>query len=413
MMLLRRMILALSLVFSASFLSPSAASAQIAAAAGSRISEEAGERAALDAATRDLCGRDVALLGENGFHGDGRTTAFKVALIQRLVRRCHFNAVFFEASHYDFLEISRRLRSGEPVSAEMISSAIGWLWNHEAEMAPLLPFLLAEARSGRVALGGLDDQLGGRGMFYSLDLMPVELSGYLAGVRRDECRELFRRRIWSDFPADAPYSEAGRARIGQCLGEVGTAVARAEAARPARRDHILQLIANFERAIARDSDESNRIVWERDHSMYLNLRWLAARLPRRSRIIVWAANGHVAKDAGASPLFAGGRNLGAYVHQAYGRRAFALGFSAASGSFRYGVRTSRPIAAAPPNSLEARAIAGTDRDAVYLGPARLAQLGPISGAAFDDHQQIPARWASVYDGIVVFRAERPPQRTDE
>jgi len=57
-------------------------------------------------------------------------------------------------------------------------------------------------------------------------------------------------------------------------------------------------------------------------------------------------------------------------------------------------------------------MAGHDRDAAYLGPARLAEMGEIPGAAADDHQYVSAHWASIYDGIVVFRAERPPIRIE-
>src|SRR4051812_36858613 len=106
--------------------------------------EDPGELVALNAAINDLCRRDVVMLGENGYHGDGRTVAFKAALIRILVRRCRFNAVFFEASHYDFIEISRRLRVGEPVSADMVSSSIGQIWNRDEELSPLIPFLLTE-----------------------------------------------------------------------------------------------------------------------------------------------------------------------------------------------------------------------------------------------------------------------------
>src|SRR3569832_505990 len=91
--------------------------------------EAAGYAQALDAATRDLCGKQVALLGENGFHGDGKTVAFKGALIRRLVTRCGYGAVFFEASHYDFIAVLRSARRREPVTDAMVSSAIGRLWN--------------------------------------------------------------------------------------------------------------------------------------------------------------------------------------------------------------------------------------------------------------------------------------------
>lgn len=383
------------------------------AALGPAPGPEAGDaeaRQALAAATRDLCDKDVALLGENGFHGDGKTIAFKSALVRNLVRKCRFNAVYFEASHYDFLEIARRFRAGRPVSPEMLSSALGGVWNRNEEIAPLVAFLHAQATAGRLTLGGLDDQLGGRGMFYSLDEMPAELTSYLTGARREECRALLRHRIWSDFPRNAPYGEAARERLRRCLNDVGSAVA-VGAAR-ADREALVQILANIERFIGRDFIEGNERIWKRDEAMYLNLRWLAGR-SKRPRIIVWASNSHVAKDAGALSLYAGGHNLGSRVRRAYGDRAFALGFTAASGSFRYTVRTARPIPVAPPGSLEALALAGGNRDAVYVGSARLAALGLVRGAAFDDHQHVPARWARVHDGIVVFPAERPPKRTDE
>src|SRR5438309_5125590 len=45
---------------------------------------------ALRAAEHDLCGKQVALLGENGFHGEGKSVAFRALLIRRLVTRCGY-----------------------------------------------------------------------------------------------------------------------------------------------------------------------------------------------------------------------------------------------------------------------------------------------------------------------------------
>jgi erythromycin esterase-like protein len=374
----------------------------------SRRLEAAGELDALNAATRDLCGRDVVMLGENGYHGDGRTPAFKAALIQQLVRHCHFNAVFFEANHYDFVELARRLRGGEPTSPDMVSAAIGWKWSHDEEIAPLIPFLFAQARAGRVALGGLDDQVGIRGALYANDRMPDELAGFLAPAQRDTCRTLLVQRIIHGYPGAAPHSEPDYARLRQCLADIRAAISAGSDGNRVRRQELVDMVSNIERNIARDFDAVSQVIIERDHSMFLNLRWLAARLPSRPRIIIWAANGHVAKETAVNPPYAGGRNLGSYVREAYGNHAFALGFTAASGSFRWDRSTTRPIPPAPPASLEARALAGHDRDAVYLGPAQLAAMGEIVGAAADDHQYVSARWASIYDGVLVFRAERPP-----
>ncbi|MFN5784092.1 MAG: hypothetical protein ACK442_13655 [Novosphingobium sp.] len=66
---------------------------------------------ALAAATKALCSRRIALLGEAN-HGDARTEQFKIALIERLVERCGFTAVVFEASFYEFVALERARRAG-------------------------------------------------------------------------------------------------------------------------------------------------------------------------------------------------------------------------------------------------------------------------------------------------------------
>lgn len=366
----------------------------------------------LQAVARDLCDRDVALLGEAD-HGDGRTIAFKVALVQRLVNDCGYDAVFFEASHYDFLELARRARLGETVSPDMLASAIGGHWRYDTELQPLIHFLFERAQAGRLALGGLDDQLGSAGAFYSNDGMPEALAAYLPDARRAECRALLTRRIHgaSGIRADP---ERGRSLL--CLTEIGRSVERGRD--PITREAHLAMLAGIDRAIDRDRFFTENgmdvpgYVRARDRAMYIAFRRLAGRLTRRSRIIVWAANSHVAKDATMTRDYAGSRNFGAFIREAYGVRAFALGFSALSGT-HYWTRQepSRAFQAAAPGSLEARAMAGGRADAAYLAPARLAALGAVPGSLFM-HQPLTTRWSDVMDAVIVFDVERAPRRID-
>jgi erythromycin esterase-like protein len=147
----------------------------------------------------------------------------------------------------------------------------------------------------------------------------------------------------------------------------------------------------------------------RDYSMFLNLRWYARRLGPRARIIIWAQNAHIAHDATAYSGFAQGGNLGVHVRQAYGRRAFALGFSAYGGSWQrlMAMPAPQPIPAAPAGSLEARALEGSGADAVYRDADWLARLGRVPGRPYH-YQFTPFDWARAFDGVVIFRAERPP-----
>lgn len=375
----------------------------IQASIADRWSHDAAQAGAL----RDLCNKDVALIGESAGHGDGRTLSFKTALVQRLVEACGFDAVFFEASHYDFLAVSRKLRAGEPVSEAMLSSAVGGVWNRDREFAPLVPFLLAKAKSGRLTLGGLDDQLGSAGAFYSLDTMPAELTQALPAKRRADCREALRQRIYYDYPRDRPYAAGERTRLRTCLIEMRQA-ALAEPAQTPNRAERLQMLASIDHLIARDLTDGPNQLRERGRSMHANFRWLASRLPRRAKIIVWGATVHMAKDAVGTRSF-GVESLGSHVHRDYGRRAFALGFSAYSGEYRWNGPQNRQLATAPPGSLEARALAGNKAEAAYLGPARLAKFGTVTGAVFN-HQFEELNWSTALGGIVIFREERPPSR---
>lgn len=369
---------------------------------------EPGTERALNAAMDELCSKQIVLLGENGFHGDGRVVAFRAALIQSLVGKCGFKAVYFESSYYDFLAIDRASRRREAVTPAMVSSAIGGIWNNDTELAPLISFLSQRANDHSLALGGLDDQVGQRGMFYSLGAMPAELAAFLPSSRREQCHQLLEQRLLNQFPADTTR-EAHAAAVKQCLNEMRIAIKASRQGADADRADYLGMVANFDRSQARDALSDADYNADRDRAMFGNLSWLRARLPDNAKIIIWAANGHVRKDAGDASV-SSGPPLGFYVHQAFGRGAYSLGATAGEGSFRYSAKITRPIPAAPPGSIEAVVLSASKDAAIFVSAARLRKFGSVSGGAFDDHQQKVALWSAVYDGLIVFRDERPPFR---
>jgi erythromycin esterase-like protein len=355
---------------------------------------------AMDAAVRDLCHRQVALLGEAS-HGDGATFAFKAALIRRLVTQCGYDAVLFESSHYDFVELMRRLREREEATPAMLSSAIGGIWNRYAELTPLLQFLFERARAGRLTLGGLDDQLGSAGAFFSNDEMTIRLTASLPAESRNRCRGLLHDRIFSGTPTGPAEKAEMRTVSLACT----TAMAAA-----ARNGDEAQLVANMARQIGRDGADPQAYARGRDESMFRNLRWYRARLGPRARFIIWAHNDHIAHDATYSRSFPQGGNLGAYIQQAYGRRAFALGFSAHGGTWQRPpfMREPEAIPPAPAGSLEALALAGSRADSVYRNRSWFARLGQVPGRP-DHYQFAPFDWSRAFDGMIILRAERAPR----
>ena len=112
--------------------------------------------------------------------------------------------------------------------------------------------------------------------------------------------------------------------------------------------------------------------------MYLNFQWLMSRLPAQSKVIVWGATNHMAKDLGGVPGQERLVSLGSYVHREFKDQAFTLGFSASSGSFALVGQPVRQLSVAPGDSLEGRAFSN------------------------------PGAETNVLDGLLVFREERPP-----
>jgi erythromycin esterase-like protein len=361
-----------------------------------------------------LCGKSVALLGESPVHGFGKTLEFKVELVRRLIDECHYNAFFIESGTYDFLNIQIRLKSGQEVTEQMIAAAIGGLWATR-EVQPLIPFLLDRAKAGRVILGGLDDQLG-RGTYAQRE-MASDLVEYLQGDEKARCLAILQRHTLWQYTDDSPYGPQDKALILGCLDRIEAGLTKApSSAAPFREDYtemaesLKSLFGwDFRQNIPKGVDESILDRNDRDHWMYVNFHWLLSRLPAHSKVIVWAASVHVAKDLSGVPGEEGLVPFGFYVRRDFKDRAFALGFSAYSGSYAFVGQPVRQLSDAPDTSLEWRSFANRgDPDTVYVPLKQLRKFGSVGarplGISFKT-----ARWDDVLDGLLVFREERAPE----
>ncbi|MEQ1725774.1 MAG: erythromycin esterase family protein [Sphingopyxis sp.] len=354
---------------------------------------------ALEAATRELCDKEVALLGEAA-HGDARTELFKAALMENLVRRCGYRAVFFESSFYEFVPIARARRNGDPITPTMVATAIGGLWKFDREFQSVPQFLAEQANAGTVSLGGLDFQLGGLDQNYTNEGVVSELAATLEPEQAEGCRSVAQERL------NGGLSLARRADAARCLAAMADHLPAGSRAENGERRMMLSNLGT-----ALNTDPGNGIssyISARDRAMFDNFERMRRRLPRGTKIIVWAANAHISNWAGEDPNFTGIRNFGSYIKQRYRRRAFALGFSALSGSQRWG-REPRPLPAAPPESLEARTMVHASNDTLFLGRDALRSMGAIEAAPFG-HIYHPGRWWERFDAMVVFREERAAER---
>lgn len=379
--------------------------------ASAQISQDVSQdEAALSAATKGLCHAEVAMIGEIATHGDGHTLAFKVGLVERLIDRCGFDSVFFEANQDEFLHLNRRLQAQQNVTPDELLTAVGGVWKFYREFQPLAPFLLERAKMGRVLLGGLDDQLAQLGQSYANDVMISEFTSLLPLPERQDCTSAFHRRVYFEYPQSAPYSKEDQAQLDACLAKIEVA-ARADSTVSGRaKDERQEMISATQRWISRDFTPDSESMPNRDRSMFETFEWWRRQHPQKHKVIVWAATVHIAKQGSPNWGDGAGTNFGSFIHHKYGSRARVLGFAALEGSFRQGKNKFPALPVAPSDSVEAQSLEGTTASAVYVDSKRLAALKRCPGAFFYHFYQT-LDWSHFLDSVVVFKAEHPPTDT--
>jgi len=360
----------------------------------------------------ELCGKRAALLGESPVHGFGEALEFKAELVRRLVEQCHYDALFIESGTYDYINIEKTLKSGQAVTDTMISAAIGGVWANR-EMQSLVPFLREKVMAGSLTLGGLDDQIGAGS--YASRQMSADLVEPLQDDEKSRCLSVLEKHLLWKYAKDAPYGPSDKAKIIACLDEAEGRLSQPEERNKSWAEDDGAMIGSLKRNLARDfveddftkSDQELRWLNDRDRSMYLNFKWVYARLPRHSKVIVWGATVHLAKALSGVNGFEGRVPFGSYIRQDFGDRAFSLGFSAYSGDYDFIHPPVRQLSTAPASSLEGRTFVHCNSDVVFLSRRQLQKYGSIAARPLGTDFK-SARWDQVVDGLIVFRKERAP-----
>lgn len=352
--------------------------------------------AELDRLVRDVCRREIVVLGEDANHGGGRTLEIKVELVKRLVERCGFGGIVFESSVYASLELERRLGQGI-ASEEDVVDAAGQLWFRAREAQPLPPFLLQAARDGRLRIGGMDIQPVARPGRYTGNRLSAELAAVLHGAHRAACEVEIQRHNRDAYDDAHPFDDAAQTRLRACID----AVREAEAA-----SGVDTALARMAQAYSRYLDMATSGDGDvRERAMFDLLMWHRARWPPGTKLLVWCATVHGAKALhNVAPAM---RPMGADVHARFGKRAAVIGFTAQSGAFGHGgANPPQRLPDTPPLALETRALQKSG-ELRYLDAKRLARLGIASARPINYRSVHAADWSKILDGLLVLREEQP------
>jgi erythromycin esterase-like protein len=348
----------------------------------------------------DLCDEQVVLLGEAD-HGDGRTWEVKTRLVRGLVESCGFDSVLIESGIYDFVALDHAYARGTATSQDL-ANAIGAIWAEARETQPWIAELHRAAEAGTVEVMGLDDQIHSTA-FYAQRELPAVLAAHLSGERRAECAATLARHTTWAYDEASPYTQQANEAILACLKQVQDALA--SAARSEQATEHLAMAKSLYRWVSRDFGLDGAYFGARDSSMFESFEWHRERLGPQAKTIVWCSTIHAAKTLDGLEKYRGITPLGQRIHERYGERAAAIGFSAYSGASQPRGRPERVLSVAPPESLEGQVLA-PGQELRYLNADELGELGTIVARPID-HELYRAQWHEILDGLVVFRREEP------
>jgi erythromycin esterase-like protein len=344
----------------------------------------------VDGVVNAVCQKQIVLLGELPTHGEAHTFDAKSKIADRLIAQCGFTAILFEAAIYDFIGLERAAQT-RTAAPEQLDNAIGRFW-WTRELTPWRRALFEAATRQRLVVGGLDDQVSITS-HYAQSILPRLVAAASSENAATECRQTVIRNVGWTYDGRNPFDEREQLRLQQCARNAADAAAAHRSLDAADR----VMLESF----ARYADRQRLGATSgRDESMYRNLVWYLERLPANSRVVIWTATVHAARQRGSLSEVP----LGARVVERWGDRVGAVGFTAYAGDTSRAGRPASPISDAPPASLEATA---TSESAwALLDAEKLRAIGRVSSRLLGKF--VSETWSDYFDAVVVIRQEVAP-----
>lgn len=341
-----------------------------------------------------VCGKQVVLLGELPSHGEARAFEAKAKIVQRLIERCGFDALLFEAPIYDFIGFRDGAEQYRGVASQL-DRAIGRFW-WTRELTDWRRWLFRRATEGGLVLGGLDDQVSVTSE-YARAFLPGLVAAASPPQGAATCEQAVVRHLYWRYDASTPFDEPEQVRLQRCVREAADVLAdRVEGTRRRSDQVMLENLANY-------VDRQRRApgAKDRDEAMYRNVLWHIERMPAGSRVIIWTATVHASRIQGNLPE----HPLGAWLATQWGRDLASIGFTAFAGWSSMAGQPRKALTEAPPGSLEARATEGS-AESVFLDVSAIRRIGHAPSRLLGRFTQ--ADWSACFDGVVVIRDEVAP-----